>query len=136
MLNILIVEDNEIDVEAITRALKKANIKCALHRACDGIEALSILRGEDGKTKISQPFLVFLDLNMPRMNGIQFLEEVRSDKQLKQSVVFALTTSNRYDDRLHAYAQNVAGYFLKDNLDTLIKILYFYQEANEFPPNI
>lgn len=78
-----------------------------------GIEALEILRGENGRTPPSHPYLILLDLNMPRMNGFEFLEELRKNPALHSTLVFVLTTSAEEEDRVRAYGHNVAGYVLK-----------------------
>ncbi len=132
-VSILLVEDDEIDVEALGRALRQAGVKSALHSACDGVEALAMLRGTGGHKKLAQPCLILLDINVPRMSGVQFLKELRGDEALKRSVVFILTTSGRGSDRLLAYEHNVAGYFLKENLKLLAGILHAYCQGNEFP---
>ncbi len=114
-VTLLIVEDDEIDLMGIHRALRDLKISNPTVHAVDGIEALETLRGENGKTAVKRPYIILLDLNMPRMNGIQFLEEIRSDEALKDSVVFVLTTSDADADIISAYAFNVAGYIVKSD---------------------
>ena len=109
-LNILLVDDDEVDVMTVRRAFKKANIANQLYVASDGIEALALLR-TDGIPASRR--LVLLDLNMPRMSGIEFLREVRGDPALQALTVVVLTTSNEDRDRVDAYQLNVAGYLLK-----------------------
>jgi CheY-like chemotaxis protein len=109
-LNILLVDDDEVDVMTVKRAFAKANIVNKVFVATDGIEALQLLRA-DGVP--SSRRLVLLDLNMPRMNGIEFLREIRSDPALQVLTVVVLTTSNEDRDRVEAYQLNVAGYLLK-----------------------
>ena len=109
-LNILLVDDDEVDVMTVQRAFSKANIANKVFVACDGIEALHLLR-TDGIPTARR--LVLLDLNMPRMNGIEFLREVRQDPELQTLTVVVLTTSNEDRDRVDAYQLNVAGYLLK-----------------------
>lgn len=114
MLNILLVEDDEVDVMNVQRAFKKNNITNPLYLAANGIEALSLLRGSDCQTNIPQVRrLILLDLNMPKMNGIEFLKELRADESLKSIPVIVLTTSNEDKDKVEAYKLNVAGYILK-----------------------
>ena len=112
-LNILLVEDDDGDAMAVQRAFKKSKIANPILRAVDGIDALEMLRGENGKTKAPNPYLLLVDLNMPRMNGIQFVKALREDKDLRHSVAFMLTTSKREEDKLAAYELNVAGYIVK-----------------------
>ena len=109
-LNILLVDDDEVDVMTVKRAFSKANITNKLYVATDGIEALSLLRG-DGIPPARR--LVLLDLNMPRMSGIELLREIRTDPALQALTVVVLTTSNEDRDRVEAYQLNVAGYLLK-----------------------
>lgn len=109
-LNILLVDDDEVDVMTVKRAFSRANIANKLYVATDGIEALSLLRS-DGIPPARR--LVLLDLNMPRMNGIEALREIRADPALHAITVIVLTTSNEDRDRVEAYQLNVAGYLLK-----------------------
>jgi CheY-like chemotaxis protein len=109
-LNILLVDDDEVDVMTVRRAFARANITNQLYVATDGIEALALLRADDIPASRR---LVLLDLNMPRMNGIEFLREVRADPVLQMLTVVVLTTSNEDRDRVDAFQLNVAGYLLK-----------------------
>jgi CheY-like chemotaxis protein len=115
MINILLVEDDEVDVMNVKRAFKKSNISNPLFVASNGLEALTMLRNrEDGTPLIpSSRRLILLDLNMPKMGGIEFLHELRADPDLKMTPVIVLTTSNQDRDRVEAYQLNVAGYILK-----------------------
>lgn len=72
-----------------------------------------MLKGENGKEKIESPRFIILDINMPKMNGLEFLKEIRNDKELKSLSVVVLTTSDRDKDKMEAYDLNVAGYILK-----------------------
>lgn len=113
-LTILIVDDDDVDVRAITRSLRRHNITNPIRVAGNGIEALALLRdGEDGG--VAWPFVVLLDLNMPRMDGHGFLDQIRSDPALAGTVVFVLTTSTHQDDIARAYGHHVAGYVVKDD---------------------
>lgn len=110
ILNILLVDDDDVDVMNVRRAFKRANIANPIYVASNGIEALEALRNDRipaGRR------LVLLDLNMPKMNGIEFLRELRKDPDLKHISVVVLTTSNEDRDRVEAYELNVAGYLLK-----------------------
>ena len=114
MMNILLVEDDEVDVMNVQRAFKKNNITNPLFFAPNGLEALSILRGSNAKISIPQARrIILLDLNMPKMNGIEFLRVLRADDQLQSIPVIVLTTSNEDKDKVEAYKLNVAGYILK-----------------------
>ncbi|HEX2096468.1 MAG TPA: response regulator [Solirubrobacterales bacterium] len=109
-LNILLVEDDEVDVMNVRRAFEKAHIANPLYVAGNGVEALAMLRGGEIP---SHRRLVLLDLNMPRMNGIEFLRELRADPELAATPVVVLTTSTMDSDKLDAYNLNIAGYLVK-----------------------
>ena len=100
LLNILLVEDDEVDVMNVKRAFQKAHITNPLFVAGNGLEALEMLRGDEMP---KQRRLVLLDLNMPRMNGIEFLRELRKDPELSATAVVVLTTSNDERDRVEVY---------------------------------
>jgi CheY-like chemotaxis protein len=110
MLNILLVEDDEVDVMNVRRAFKKNNICNPLWVAENGVEGLEMLRGSDMPRDRR---LILLDLNMPRMNGIEFLRQLRADPELRLTPVVVLTTSDDERDRVDAYNLNVSGYILK-----------------------
>jgi CheY-like chemotaxis protein len=135
--HILLVEDDDVDARAIQRALRKAKIGNNIERAVDGIEALDILRGANGRTPPPSPRILLVDLNMPRMNGIQFVEALREDEDLRRSVVFILTTSTRDQDKIAAYNVNVAGYIAKakaaEDFLNLISLLDDYGRIVELP---
>ncbi len=131
--HILLVEDDEVDVAAIKRALKRANVSNPLSVACDGAEAIDMLNGRNGKDKMPQPCLLLVDINMPRMNGVEMLDILRSDKTMRQNIVFMLTTSDRNEDKIMAYRLGVAGYVLKDNLEQMAYMLGYYCQVNELP---
>lgn len=135
VVNILIVEDDEIDVESLKRLFDKKGIKNPIYRAANGVEALEIMRGENNRAKVPKPYVVLLDINMPLMNGIELLKELRNDENLKDSVVFILTTSPRDEDKSLSYQLNVAGYFLKQDIKELVNLLSLYWQLNEFPEN-
>lgn len=115
IINILLVEDDEVDVMNVKRAFKKYKIGNPLFIAGNGIEALEKLRSQDGNPPQvpESRRLILLDLNMPKMNGLEFLEEIRKDEELKRTPVIVLTTSDEDKDRIEAYNFNVAGYILK-----------------------
>lgn len=119
-IKILLVEDDDVDTEVVIRAFQKNNIPNTIITASDGVEALAILRatGADG---IDKPYIILLDLNMPRMNGFEFLEEIRSDANLKDSIIFVLTTSEAEKDRTRSYEKNIAGYLSKSNVGPSFK---------------
>ena len=110
---IMLVEDDRVDIMTVQRALKKIDVSNPLHVARTGVEALGMLRG-DGFPKIEPtPSLILLDLNLPRMGGIEFLKELRSDPALKNLQVIVLTSSNEPGDRAAAYQYEVDDYIVK-----------------------
>lgn len=112
-VGILLVEDDEVDVMNVQRAFKKNHITNPLFVAGNGLEALTLLRGEGSEKLQPMPKIILLDINMPKMSGIEFLQHLRADPNLKSISVFVLTTSNEDKDRIEAYNKNVAGYILK-----------------------
>ena len=113
-VNILLVEDDQVDQLNVKRAFKKNNITNPLFIAENGIEALELLRGEGAGEKIVPvPQIILLDINMPKMDGLEFLKELRKDENLKSISVFILTTSDEDSDKFKAYDLNVAGYIVK-----------------------
>ncbi len=133
----LIIDDDQVSVLAIKRALKKLKIINPVQVARDGREALDMLKVEMGNAQDLPPYLVTLDLNMPRMNGFEFLEEVRQDPSLHRLVIFVLSTSDAPADVANAYDNNIAGYIVKDNLgDSFVKALDMidcFSKVVEFP---
>lgn len=138
-VNILLVEDDEIDVRFIKKTFQTHKIDNPIYLASDGVEALEILRGEGGHEQLQRPYLILLDLNMPRMSGIQFLKELRGDPKLSDSIVFVLTTSEHDDDKESAYALNIAGYLLKSGIGgdfvNAVHMLEHFMVSIQFPTN-
>lgn len=112
-VNILLVDDDDVAAESVVRSLRKHAMDFPVTLARDGVEALDILRHTHSDLRIEKPYLILLDLNMPRMNGFEFLQEIRSDKKLHDSIVFVLTTSDADSDKSRAYHENIAGYMVK-----------------------
>ena len=133
-LNILLVEDDQVDVMNVRRAFEKNRITNPLYVAEDGIEGLEMLRS--GKVPRDRR-IVLLDLNMPRMNGIEFLRELRADPRLLNTPVVVLTTSNDDRDKIDAYNLNIAGYLVKPvtfiNFVEVMAALNKYWTLVEFP---
>ncbi len=110
-ISFLLVEDDEVDIMNVKRAFEKNKISNPLHIARDGLEALEILKR---KPKIENyPNVVLLDLRMPKMDGIEFLKNIRADLELKKLIIIVLTTSDDDRDVVSAYNFNVAGYIVK-----------------------
>jgi CheY-like chemotaxis protein len=131
IVTILLVEDDEIDVKALKWAFDKLKIANPLVVARDGVEAWEILQS------LPRPYLIITDINMPRMNGIELLRRIRESEQFRDSIVFALTTSNDEEDKIAAYNLNVAGYMLKTDMGTsfqrAIALIDNYWKVVEFP---
>ena len=136
-VTILLVDDDKVDTMAVRRSFRELNIANPIVATRNGIEALEQLRGENGRQKVPSPYLVLLDLNMPRMGGIEFLEELRSDPALRRILVFVMTTSAAAEDRMRAYNLNVAGYMLKhrpgQSFLKAIGMLQHFWRVIEFP---
>jgi len=132
-IEILLIEDDEVDIMNVQRAFKKNNINNILNIARNGLEALEFLRNKDTK----RPEIVLLDINMPKMGGVEFLREIREDADLKSLTVFVMTTSNEESDVVSAYNLNSAGYILKpvlfENFVKAISTLNHYWELSERP---
>lgn len=136
-VSILVVDDDEVDIKALDRAFKKLKIANPVTVVNDGIEALECLRGDNGRTRLSRPYMILLDLNMPRMNGIEFLDEIRHDPDLCDSTVFILTTSNDEEDKFKSFHHNVAGYIVKSDPATgfmkAVEMIDLYWRVVELP---
>ena len=111
--SILLVEDDRVDVMTVQRALKKHAIRNPLHVARTATDALAMLRGEAGPKIDPPPGLILLDLNLPRMSGIEFLRELREDARLRDLSVIVLTSSNEPADRAAAFRYEVEDYIVK-----------------------
>jgi CheY-like chemotaxis protein len=111
---ILLIEDDRVDIMTVQRALMKNSISNPLHIARTGLEALNMLRGEGGYEKMTPPpALILLDLNLPKMSGIEFLHELRGDPELKDQRIIVLTSSNEPKDRAAAFEYDVDDYIVK-----------------------
>ncbi|WP_203290737.1 response regulator [Maricaulis parjimensis] len=137
VVTILLVEDDDIDAEAVQRSLTKRRLANPVIRARNGREALDMLRGKTDGVTVRAPFIILLDLNMPVMNGLEFLAEVRADPVLHSAVIMVLTTSNAERDRAEAYEHNVAAYILKARagmeFEAALELVDCYWRYVEFP---
>jgi len=127
-LTILLVEDDEIEMLKFKKALIKINSPIKILSAKNGEEAIELC-------KTSLPNLIFLDLKMPKMNGLEFLSLLKKDEDLKTIPAMILTTSNNHKDINEAYKIGVAGYIVKplryENYVTQIKTVIEYWSINE-----
>ncbi len=108
-LPILLVEDDLVDIMTTRRALDDLNITNPLIVANDGEEALLLL----GKEEANKPGIIILDINMPRMNGIELLKHLKNDEELKRIPVVVLTISKEEEDKIESFSLGVAGYMIK-----------------------
>jgi CheY-like chemotaxis protein len=113
MGNVLLVEDDFLDIMSVQRTFKKAGVHHNLIVAKNGVEALEMLRGEGTEKIDPKPLVILLDINMPKMNGIEFLQAIRNDSQFRDIEVFMTTTSEEEQDQEAARRLNVRGYIVK-----------------------
>ncbi len=137
IIHVLLVEDDEIDCEAVKRAFRHHRMRNPLVCVTNGRAALQTLRGENGYNPLPSPYIIFTDINMPQMTGHELLSALRADKLLKRSVVFVLTSSADEEDITNAYDLQVAGYFAKsqlgDDFSKVIHLLNLYQASIYMP---
>jgi len=114
-VTVLLVDDDDIDVVVVRRAFARLRIENPIVVAGNGAQALAHLRGSGDRAKIKGPAIVLLDLIMPMMGGIEFLDELRGDPRLRHTVVFVLTASDAQKDRHACYERRVSGYLLKQS---------------------
>ena len=134
---LLLVDDDDVDVLGFRRELRSVGIATPVTVAHNGEEALALLRGDNGEEPLQPPYIVFLDLNMPRMGGLEFLKELRADPNLKRTIVFVLTTSVAESDMLSAYEYNIAGYICKttpaDSVQKAVRLMELYWSTVQLP---
>ncbi|STX52100.1 two component response regulator [Legionella busanensis] len=111
-IDILCVEDDEIDVQSVKRAFNKLNSKLKIAIASNGKQALDKLYGQNGEEKI-YPKVILLDINMPKMNGIEFLQALRADLAFIDIQVFVLTGSYTTKEKLAMESLNIRGHIIK-----------------------
>jgi CheY-like chemotaxis protein len=130
---VLLVEDDAIDAMTVRRAFKDLKVTNPLVHATNGEEALAFLRDE----KNDRPCLILLDLNMPKMNGIEFLAVAKTDPALKKIPVVVLTTSGEERDIAESFRQSVAGYVIKPvdyrNFVSAVRTIDMYWTLSEIP---
>lgn len=106
-----------------------------LHVACDGEQAMEMIKAGE----IAKPMMIILDLNMPRMNGIEFLQALRAEPEYRETVVFVMTTSDAESDKVEAYNFNIAGYMVKselgENFLNAVDLIDQYWKTIQLPEN-
>jgi len=136
-MKFVVIDDDEVDREVVRRALRKIGSDTPVIEAENGIEALQLLRGTADNAPLAKPYVIILDLNMPQMNGFEFLDELRSDRSLKYTPIFILSTSDATIDKEQAYRRRISGYIAKsqkneDFLDAMT-MLDRYHRVTELP---
>ena len=130
---ILLVEDDKVDAMTVKRALEEIKVTNRLDIAGNGEEALLFLRDTENK----KPCVILLDLNMPKMNGIEFLRIAKQDKGLRRIPVVVLTTSEEEQDRVNSFDLGVAGYMIKpvdyQKFVEVIKTIDLYWTLSRLP---
>ena len=130
---ILLVEDDQVDAMTVQRALKDINVTNRLDVTNNGEEALTFLNNPENE----KPGIILLDLNMPKMNGIEFLQVAKNDADLKKIPVVVLTTSKEEQDKVDSFNLGVAGYMIKpvDYLKfvEVVKTIDLYWTVSELP---
>jgi CheY-like chemotaxis protein len=130
---VLLVEDDSVDAMTVKRALKDLNVANPLVHTPNGEEALGYLKNENNK----KPCIILLDLNMPRMNGIEFLQVVKVDDKFKKIPVIVLTTSREERDKVETFKLGVAGYMLKSidykEFVEIVRTISLYWTLSELP---
>jgi CheY-like chemotaxis protein len=137
-VTILLVEDDDIDAQTVMRGLASAKIANPVIRARDGVEALELLRGSGDKKRLAPPYLLLVDIRMPRLDGLGLVRAIRNNPSLQRTIVFILTTSDSDADRLNAYNEHVAGYIVKSNSpDQFLRLAHmieYYVMIVSMPP--
>ncbi len=130
---ILLVEDDKVDAMTVKRALKEIHVTNPVETAGNGEEALEYLRAH----KDEEPCIILLDLNMPRMNGIEFLKAAKQDELLKMIPVVVLTTSKEDQDKVESFKLSVAGYMIKpvdyQKFVDVMRTINIYWTLSELP---
>jgi CheY-like chemotaxis protein len=138
-IEILVVDDDEGDTLIMKEALRHAKVRNPIHMASDGVEALEFLRRKGKHAKAPRPDLIFLDLNMPRMNGFELLKEIKGDRDLRKIPVVVLTTSSADEDVVKSYVLHANAFASKpvefeSFMATLSEIRDFWLQVVRLPP--
>lgn len=130
---VLLVEDDSVDAMTVKRAFKDLNVVNPLAHTLNGEEALDYLKSKENK----KPCIILLDLNMPRMNGIEFLQVVKGNDTLKKIPIVVLTTSHEERDKIDSFKLGVAGYMLKSidykDFVEIVRTISIYWTLSELP---
>ncbi len=139
-IRILLVDDNPGDIRLAEEAFREAGYEHPLFTAKDGFEALSFLRRDQGYETAPRPDIILLDLNLPRKSGLEILQEIKEDQDLRIIPVVMLTTSSYEGDVREAYRLNASSYMLKpSDFDTYVQnletLLLFWRDVAKLCPN-
>lgn len=130
---ILLVEDDKVDAMTVKRSLRDIHVTNRLLLAGNGEDALQYLR----EPNIDRPCIILLDLNMPKMNGLEFLQVLKQDTILKKIPVIVLTTSKNEQDKLESFRLGVAGYMIKpvdyQQFVEVVRTINLYWTLSEMP---
>lgn len=130
LLKFLLVEDNDDHAEIVTRTLRKERVGNVIHRVVDGAQALEFLHRDGEYADAFRPDIILLDLNLPRVGGLEVLERVKADSELRSIPVVVLTTSDVETDRARAYEVHANSYLTKpmnfDRFSQMIRDLDLY----------
>lgn len=139
-IDILIVDDNRADIRLVEEIFKKGKMIVSLHSILDGMEAMEYLRKEGKHKDVHRPDLILLDLNMPRKDGREVLEEIKSDDKLQTIPVIVMTVSKAEEDILRSYKLHANAYIVKpielnQFIDVVSSIEDFWLTIVKLPPN-
>lgn len=130
LIDILLVEDNPGDVRLTEEAFRESKIRNRFHSVPDGVEAMAFLRQEEQYAEAPRPDVILLDLNLPRKDGRQVLEEIKTDRYLQRIPVVVLTTSQAEEDIIRTYNLHANCYITKPvDLEQFLKVV---KSINEF----
>lgn len=132
-ITILLIEDDDVDAIGLTRSVDKKGLNNKIVRAKNGKEALNLLKNDE----VPFPFIILLDLNMPMMDGLEFLTYLREYEKFKNTIVYVLSTSKSEHDIALSFDKHVAGYFIKNDVgtgyDAIVEFLDAYMKIAHFP---
>lgn len=139
-MNIFLVEDNDLDAEILERAFRKSGTSVSITRAKDGVEALDMLMQDTGARVLPKPYIILLDINMPRMNGHELLAHIRANTEIDNVPVFVFTTSASKTDIDRAYSNRINGYIVKPDglsgLNDVLELLDRFWKVCELPARV
>lgn len=123
-MKLLVVEDNDLDVIVLQRLMRRMSVKCPVVRAKNGEEALSILRNAEGVDPLVPPFIMLVDINMPRMNGFELLEELSKDDLVSRIPIYIMSTSSNPRDTEKAHEYSIRGYLIKPVTESVMSEIF------------